>query len=54
MPTPLRYGQICIAGAAAALLGVALVALDSQTRELMETCKQTESITSCELRLYGR
>ena len=54
MPTPLRYGQICIAGAAAALLGLALVALDSQTRELMETCKQTESVASCELRLYGR
>ena len=53
MPSPLRYGQICIAGAAAALLA-ALVALDSQTREVMETCKQTESITSCELRLYGR
>lgn len=53
MPTPLRYGQICIAGAAAVLFA-AFVALDSQTRELMETCKQTESLTSCELRLYGR
>ena len=53
MPTPLRYGQLCIAGAAALLLA-AFVALDSQTREVMETCKQTESVASCELRLYGR
>ena len=53
MPTPLRYGQICIAGASALLLA-AFVALDAQTRELMETCKQTESLASCELRLYGR
>ena len=46
MPTPLRYGQICIAGASALLLA-AFVALDAQTRELMETCKQTESLASC-------
>ena len=53
MPTPLRYGQLCIAGAAAVLFA-AFVALDSQSRQLMETCKQTDSIASCELRLYGR
>jgi len=53
MPTASRYAQLCAAGAAA-ILAAAFVSLDLQSRELMKTCQQTDSVTSCNLRLYGR
>ena len=48
-----RFAHV-FAVAALALCSASALALELQSRQLLKTCQQTDSVASCQLKLYGR